>query len=222
MTRDAGRTAKLSIYGKNAPFSGNALERMFALIDEQQPGAGDEVSYRARHEYLSGAGQRRHASTDVNCYPADVVVDLFALARMNACTNIKSDRAHFIDDCARASDCARRAVECNEKPLPKRFHFIAAGALKFASYRRVMHVEQIMPSLVTQLRGQRGRAHDIGEQYSGKDTAAFCRASTSRRRFSATKSSALRRSASACSSCSVDRLSAAVVTVVGAFAIQAR
>ena len=65
MTQDAGRTAKLSVYGKNTPFSGNALERMLALIDEQQPGAGDEVPYRARHEYLPGAGQRGNASAQI-------------------------------------------------------------------------------------------------------------------------------------------------------------
>ena len=34
VTRGAGPKAKLSIYGKNAPLSGNALERMLALIDE--------------------------------------------------------------------------------------------------------------------------------------------------------------------------------------------
>jgi len=38
-----------------------------------------------------------------------------------------------------------------------------------------MRVEQIVPALVAQLLGPRGRAHDVGEQHGRKDTVAFCR-----------------------------------------------
>src|SRR5260370_38422799 len=38
-----------------------------------------------------------------------------------------------------------------------------------------MGVEQIVPALVAQLLGPRGRAHDVCEQHGRKDTVAFCR-----------------------------------------------
>src|ERR1700722_8202586 len=161
--REAARTAKLSIHGKNAPFSGNAFERMLALIDEQQPGSRDKVSHRARHEYLPGARERRHASTDMNRYPPDVVVDLFALARVKACTNIKPDRAHFIDDCARASDRAGRAVERNEKAVARRICLTAAKPAYVASDHGVMLVEQVTPALVAYGHGLFCRLDDICE-----------------------------------------------------------
>jgi hypothetical protein len=163
VTRDAGRTAKLSIYGKNAPFSRDALERVFALIDKQQPGAGDEVSHRARHEYLTGAGQRGHASTDMNRYPTDVVVDLFALARVKACTNIKPDRAHFIDDGTRAPDRAGGAIERNEKAVARRIGLTAAKPTYVASDHCVMLIEQVTPALVADGHGPFSRLDDICE-----------------------------------------------------------
>jgi len=102
-----------------------------------------------------------------------VVVGDFDLACMEAAADLNVERTNCLGDGAGATHGTRRAVEGGEKPVPKRFHFVAAGARKFPPHRRVMCVEQIVPALVAQLLGPRGRAHDVGEQHGRKDTVAF-------------------------------------------------
>src|ERR1700722_6779027 len=136
---------------------------MLALIDEQQPGSRDKVSYRARHEYLPGARERRHARTDMNRYPPDVVVDLFALPPVKPRTTIKPVRAHFIDERGRAPDPGGRAVERNDKAVARRIGLTAAKPAYVAPDHGVMLVEQVTPALVADGHGLFCRLDDICE-----------------------------------------------------------
>jgi hypothetical protein len=85
--RLTGGSAKSSVQGIKTPCSGNPLERIFASIGEPQSGAGNEVSNRARYPYLPGGSERGDAGADMHRDSADVVVDLFAFAGMEARTN---------------------------------------------------------------------------------------------------------------------------------------
>ena len=103
-----------------------------------------------------------------------VVVGDFDLASMEATANLNVERTNRLGNGASATHGTCGAVEGGEKPVPERFHFVAAGAREFPPHRRVMGIEQIVPALVAQLLGPRGRAHDVGEQHGRKDTVAFC------------------------------------------------
>ena len=65
---------------KDAPISGDTLERVIAAVTKTQTGTRHQVLHGARHQHLARAGERRHARSDVNGNPADIVADHFALA----------------------------------------------------------------------------------------------------------------------------------------------
>jgi hypothetical protein len=114
---------------------------MFASIDEPKPGSGDEVFYRARYQYLPWGSERGDASADMDRDSANVVLDLFALAGMEACTNFDPDRAHFVDDCARTANGAGGTVECNEKAIARRIGLTAAKPTYVAPDRCIVSIE---------------------------------------------------------------------------------
>jgi hypothetical protein len=69
------------------PGLGDALELVLAAVFELDSRAGDEVLYRARDEHLPGLGEGGDPGADVNGDAAGLVVDQFALACMQSCTN---------------------------------------------------------------------------------------------------------------------------------------
>src|SRR5437867_1743410 len=61
--------------GIEPPRAGNALELVFAALLELDPGAGDEILYRRRHEHLAGAveGGQEAVACGLDLVPAKAV-----------------------------------------------------------------------------------------------------------------------------------------------------
>jgi hypothetical protein len=72
-----------------------------AAIAEAQAGAGNKVLDSARYQDLARAGERGHASANVNSDTADIVADHFALASMQPGADLDAERPDFIGNGAR-------------------------------------------------------------------------------------------------------------------------
>jgi len=144
---------------------------MFAARIEAETGAGKQILDSSRYEHLIGARKRRDARGDA----LHVIVGDLDLAGMEAVADLDVEWTDRLGNGASATHCPRRAVECGEKPVPKRFDFTSPVTRDFPPDRGVMSGEQVVPALVTQLFGSRGRAHDVREENGRKNAVAFCR-----------------------------------------------
>ena len=86
-----------------------------------------------------------------------VVAGDLDFASMEATADLNAERSDRFGNGAGAAHGPCRAIESGEKAVTKRFHFVAAGTRKFSPHGRVMRIEQIVPTLVTQLLSPRRR-----------------------------------------------------------------
>src|SRR6266446_1366998 len=156
---------------------------MSASLAEAETRPGDQILDGSRYQHLARPGERRDARGDVDGDALHVVAGDLDLAGVQTTADLNVQGPDRLGNGARATHGTRRAVEGGEKPVPKRSHFVAAGAREFPPHRRVMRVEQVPPALVAQLLGPCGRTHDVGKQYGRKDTVAFCRGDGSSQKF---------------------------------------
>src|SRR5438445_2189301 len=138
---------------------------MSASLVEAQTGPGDQILDGSRYQHLARPGERRDARGDVDGDALHVVAGDLDLASMEATADLNVERTDRLGNGVGTTHGARRAVERGEEPVPKRSHFVAAGAREFPPHCRVMRFEQIAPALVAQLLRPRGRTHDVRKQY---------------------------------------------------------
>src|SRR5437868_13825364 len=100
---------------------------MSASLAEAETGAGDQILDGSRYQHFARPGERRDARCDVNGDALHVVADDLDLSGMEATADLNVERTNRLDNGARATHGTCRAVEGGEKPVPKRFHFVAAG-----------------------------------------------------------------------------------------------
>src|SRR5689334_23633440 len=96
-----GRGAAMGVAFDDAeelPAARDPLELRHAALLELDPRAGHEIPHRPRHHDLARAGVRRHARPDVDSDPADLAVDLLALARVQAGAHLDPEAADRVDD----------------------------------------------------------------------------------------------------------------------------
>jgi hypothetical protein len=94
-----------------APAIGNALQLVFASILEPEPGAGDEVFDRLRHQDLRGACLRGHAGADRDGEARDPVLERLALSCVDTSTDLDPEGPDLIRDLPSTADRACRSFE---------------------------------------------------------------------------------------------------------------
>src|ERR1700681_1713207 len=121
---------------------------MSASLVESQTRPGDQILDGSRYQNLAWSGERPDPRGDVDGDALYVVARDLDLAGMEATADLNVERTDRLGNRASATHGTCRTVEGSEKPVPKRFHFITAGAREFPAHRRVMRFEQIAPALV--------------------------------------------------------------------------
>jgi Pyridine nucleotide-disulphide oxidoreductase len=101
-----------------APDPWDSLQLVLAAIDELDPRTCDEILHRARHEYFARSGEPGNACTRVDGDSGDLVADQLALARMEACPDLESERLCYVADGAGAADRPRRPSKMAKNPSP--------------------------------------------------------------------------------------------------------
>ena len=147
---------------------------MFAALIEAETAAGNQILDSSRDKRLTGARKRRDARGNVDGDALHVIVGDLDLAGMEAVADLDVEWTDHLGNGASATHCPRRAVECGEKPVPKRFDLTSPVTRDFLPDCGVMSDEEVAPALVAQLFGSRGRAHDVSEENGRKDAATFC------------------------------------------------
>ena len=71
---------------------------MFAPVGKGEARTSDQVADGARHEYLTGPGQRGDACTEVSGNAADVVAAELDLAGVQTGPNLKSEFGYGVRD----------------------------------------------------------------------------------------------------------------------------
>src|SRR5690348_15927827 len=97
-----------------------------------------------------GTGQRRDARTDVHRQPGDVVAPHLDLARVNADPHLDAEHPHRVDDVVGKRDRCAGTHERHKESVAGPVPFTSAETPNLSADQRVVPVEQIAPSLVTQ------------------------------------------------------------------------
>src|SRR5207302_1917977 len=161
---DLGLARLARAEGEQGPAPGDALELVKAPVLEREGAAHDGPEDGARHEHLTGAGQRVHARGDVDRHAADVLADQLALARVHPHAYVDAELAGRLSDRQRAAQRPRgRAVEGGEKAVAEGLHLTAAKAGELLAHLLVVPREQIAPAAVADDGGARGGIDDVGE-----------------------------------------------------------
>ena len=109
---------------------------MSASLAEAETGPGDQILDGSRYQHLARPGERRDTRGDVDGDALHVVADDLDLAGMEATADLNVERTDRLGNGAGATHGTCRAVEGGEESVPKRSHFVAAGAR--ASSRRTV------------------------------------------------------------------------------------
>ena len=117
---------------QETPVAGYALQVLSSPILERQPGACDEVSHRRRDKHFAGFCQRGDSRSDVYGNSAKLVAHDFALAGMEARSDLESERPYVVRD--GAAHRASRAVERGQKAIPGGIDLATAKAGELAAF----------------------------------------------------------------------------------------
>src|SRR4051794_20821768 len=112
--------------GEQSPLVRDPLEAVRAALLEADPGAGDEVLHRARHEHLPRLRKRADSCGDVDRDAADVLADHLHLAGVQPDPHRDARPARGGQDRLAAPDRPRRAVEGRERAVAERLHLASA------------------------------------------------------------------------------------------------
>jgi hypothetical protein len=107
---------------------------------------------------------------------ADRISDQFALARMQARSDLQAESADGLTHRSCASNrpgCPWLPMESGEHSVAGSDYFSSLGGSKLSAERCVIVTQHFVPTTVAQPRGFLGRADDIDEQDSGKNTAGL-------------------------------------------------
>lgn len=95
--------------------------------------------------------------------PATFAVNLFALAGVQASSQLGADLGDCVADRAGAADRPRGAVERREEPVRGRVELPPAEARELRSHGFVVASDEVVPGAIAELDGPRGRVDDICE-----------------------------------------------------------
>ena len=149
--RERAVRLRLGGHSEQPPLPRDALQLVHPVIGKDDPGAGDEVLHRARHDHLARAGQRRHARAGVDGDARDLAVHALAFAGVQPGAHLDAELAHRLDDRARAGDRPRGAVEAREEAVARGVDLDAAEAREPLTDEGVVPLEELAPRPVAQL-----------------------------------------------------------------------
>ena len=141
---------------------------MFAAVLETESRSGHEILDGARHEDLARAGERRDAGADRDRDPDDLAVAHLAFARMETGAHVDADGLQRLAEGRGGEDRPGRAVEGREEPVTRGVELPSLEPRELATNDRVMLLQELAPSRVSEARRQLRRTHDVGEQDRGK------------------------------------------------------
>src|SRR6266404_9425572 len=104
---------------------------MSASLAEAETRPGDQILDGSRYQHLARPGECRDARGDVDGDALHVVAGDLDLASMEATADLNVERTDRLGNGVGTTHGACRAVERGEEPVPKRSHFVAAGAREF-------------------------------------------------------------------------------------------
>jgi hypothetical protein len=141
----------------------NALELVLAAILELEPGAGDKIMRRRRHEHLAWSGAGGYARADMHRDAARLIAtQTLDLAGVHARAHIEAELTQRVADFKRTADRARRTVEEGEESVAGRVDLFATESLELVSHFGVM-----LARAARSMRGRRARAH-VGSNRRGQ------------------------------------------------------
>src|SRR5919197_928590 len=140
------------------PCARDALQLVLAALLEGDPGAGDEVAYRARDEHLARFRERRDA-----------------LAGVEARTQLDAEPPDRLLDRVGGADRPRRPVECGEEAVPRGVDLLPAEPDELDPNGLVVRLEQLAPAPVAELHRALRRADDVGEEDGCEDAVGLGR-----------------------------------------------
>src|SRR5688572_19435761 len=135
---------------------------MHAAIVESESRSGSEVAHGGGREYLSWLRQLADPRADDRRDPADLARDVFALTGLRSGTDLETQIADTIAHGQRTAHRARWTVECRVEPVARRVLLEATMTLQLLTDDRVMPLDELSPSAVSELRGGGGPANDVG------------------------------------------------------------
>src|SRR6185295_17514204 len=109
------------------------------------------------------------ARPDVDRDTAHVASRDLDLARVNAGSDLETQRPHGVDRGLRAPDRPRRAVEDREEPVSRRIDLPTAVLRELGSNDGLMRCEQLLPPRVAEFDGALRRFYEVGEQDRRED-----------------------------------------------------
>ena len=142
---------------------------MYASIRESQLRAGDKILDGRRDEHLSRFRDREQPGADMNGDAAQLPIYERAFACVHAGTNLDAKSNKCIGDCASTSDCARRAVEYEQKSIAGVVLLPTPKATEGPAHDSVVLGDQFTPFAVFEFGRTRGRADHIREEHRGED-----------------------------------------------------
>ena len=130
---------------------------MEAAVAEAQPGSGNEVAHRARHDGFAWFGDVRNPRRDMHRDATDIVRLQLDLAGVEAAPHCDAEWPHRVGDRRSATHRAGWSVKSRQKPVAKIFDLLSAKADELLAHRIVVPVEQSAPLAVAQFGGAFGR-----------------------------------------------------------------
>src|SRR5438552_14311226 len=101
---------------------------------------------------------------DVHREAGDLAVDDLYLAGMDAGAHLNAMRLDGFDDRLGAPHRSSRSIERSEEPVTCGVHLRSPVASQQAPDSRMVPLDDLSPTMVTELRVHRGRADDVREQ----------------------------------------------------------
>src|SRR5207244_2564737 len=124
----------------------HTLKLPLAPVDEDDPGAGDQVLDGTRHEHLAWISGGRDPCARVDGNPADLVAHQLALACVKPCADLNAERPDAFADRARGPNGTGRPVEAGEEAVAGRVHLPPVVQLEHASNAGGGLAEHPMPA----------------------------------------------------------------------------
>jgi len=95
---------------------------------------------------------------------AELFTDELALPGVKAASDLETEFAHRLSDCASAQNCSGGPVECGEDPVAGVVDLLAAEAVELPANERVMTPQNVRPGRIASLDRSFSRADKIREE----------------------------------------------------------
>src|SRR4029077_11118718 len=146
-----------------------------AAVVERDTRAGREVANGARDEDLTWGGLISNAGADDRGDPSGLPGDDFALAGMDARSDVEPKCAHALSDGHPAANGAPRRVERREESIAGRVYLDPAMAADLGPDQRVMALDELTTTTIAELSSPCRAAHDVCKKDGREEPVSLAR-----------------------------------------------